>query len=497
MKLPTRTIWTILVFAALLVSSALGQLPTPASELMAAYEDAKLQPVEIQPALLYLTLYSSPPEQRADEAKVTSYVLNHLSRTRSITPISRDNAPGNTCWISDTLARVVISSYDQSLTAWRTQCEKLGEFEPTWHLRTEIVDKIPVKPTKRGDPVTFTAETKIVTTYGGWVGLATASKMTAGIKANAPLMTARYFVANALQSPVYYDFVGLPSDEAGFYKYLGLDAKLVESLRANAGANLIESGVTKGPRRIVWSQGPLGGVWGTFDVEKRNDAARDPIRRPVTSGTLAFIHDVSEWFAIGPNGLFRHALFNAKGERQNTVPDKIAKDDQGDGIIYNSRSCITCHVEGLRPFADDQAKLLAKSEFKSLSQVDRDRVVEFYNEPRMKRQRDFDIETYTAACKLATGGMEPKQLSRALSRMVHEQVYASVTLEQAALECGVDVAEFKAATVKTRDPYLLVMLENRPILRGNWDSSFAEAITSCEARRTAASSVAKNPEAKK
>src|SRR5262249_16865324 len=160
----------------------------------------------------------------------------------------------------------------------------------------------------------------------------------------------------------------------------GLDREVIARLRADAGANLITSAVTNKPRRIVWSQGPLGGIYSTLDVE-RVDAPRDPLRRPVTvtlSGTiplgpanrastpnspspakqrttdngplttLAFQYDVSEWFALAPNGLWRTALYNSAGRRQDTVPDRVAKDTSdpaGDGIIVPLISCIRCHRE--------------------------------------------------------------------------------------------------------------------------------------------------------
>ncbi len=101
--------------------------------------------------------------------------------------------------------------------------------------------------------------------------------------------------------------------------------------------------------------GPLGGVYSTLDVETV-DAERDPLRsgrRYLTAAGLATRYDLGEWFALAPNGLWRTALFSATGKRQDSVPDRVAKDTSdaaGDGIVVPLISCIRCHQEaGLQP----------------------------------------------------------------------------------------------------------------------------------------------------
>jgi hypothetical protein len=267
--------------------------------------------------------------------------------------------------------------------------------------------------------------------------------------------------------------------EADFLKSLGVDAKTIEQLRANAGANLILSGVTQKPRRVVWQQGPLGGVYSTLDVE-RVAAERDPIRRPLSAAGLAFEYDASEWFAMRANGLWLTALYNRAGQRQDSVPDRIAKDTSdpaADGIIVPLLSCIRCHREdGLRPFRDDQHSLLADGiELRTFKAGDAERVAEFYDEPRLQRQIAFDRETYSRAVARATAGMRPPDLADALARTAREFLYTPVTLDQAAREVGADIETLRRAVTGSRDPILLMLRQNRPVLRGQWESSFAEA----------------------
>jgi hypothetical protein len=123
-------------------------------------------------------------------------------------------------------------------------------------------------------------------------------------------------------------------------------------------------------------------------------------------------------------------------------------------------------------------------ELRTFRARDARRAAEFYDEPRLQRQIAFDRETYSRAVARATAGMRPPDLADALARTVREFLYTPVTLEQAAREVGADsfngttdilVRRLRAALSASRDPILLMLRQNRPVLRGQWESSFAEA----------------------
>ncbi len=76
---------------------------------------------------------------------------------------------------------------------------------------------------------------------------------------------------------------------------------------------------------------------------------------------------------------------------------------------------------------------------------------------------------------LATGGLTPGSLAQTLAAMVRNYAYLPVNLAQAAAEVGVTSADFRNALTSTRDPIILLLLERHPVLRGQWESSFAEA----------------------
>jgi hypothetical protein len=318
-----------------------------------------------------------------------------------------------------------------------------------------------------------------VTIDAGWTNLAVAARLKALTGSEGALLRADHFITVASVPPRYYEFAGVAAKEADFLKSLGVDAKKIEQLRANAGANLVISGVTQKPRRVIWQQGPLGGVYSTLDVE-RVDAERDPFRRPLSADGLEFRYDASEWFALRANGLWLTALFNRAGVRQDSVPDVVAKDTSdpaADGIVVPMLSCIRCHREdGLRPFRDDQSSLLADGiELRAFRARDAQRVAEFYDDPRLQRQMQFDRETYSQAVARATLDMRPEDLADALARTVREFAYTPVSPEQAAREVGATTTDFRAALRTSRDPVLLMLRQNRPILRAQWESSFAEA----------------------
>ncbi|HEY2883210.1 MAG TPA: hypothetical protein VGJ15_12270 [Pirellulales bacterium] len=534
------------------ISLCLGLLAagSPASEVRAAVADVESLPPEVRPGVRYLTLEAIEPNRRGEALRVVGYTLNALSRTRSISPPVQ---------ITPTLLRFNIGQYASQaddFTAWTAAWEKLAETDPYFHLRTQVIAPAEVgsknnrsatkaeggirkaEQSKSAAPAIRVANSVLqtVTTDGGWVDLQLAARLRQATHSAGAILRADYFVAQATATPRYYDFVGVPDTETAFLKSIGVDAEVIDKLRANAGANLIISGVTSKPRRIVWLQGPLGGVYSTLDVE-RVDAARDPLRRPVDvilplsrgegrgegeersrksefgrrkeepqttspvhpfspspvpsqhphpnplpqgEGTLKFQFDVSEWFAVSPNGLWRTALFNAAGRRQDTVPDRVAKDTSdpsGDGIVVPLVSCIRCHREaGLRPFADDQTRLLTGTiSLYSYDPTIVERAIEFYDQPRLQRQMAFDRQTYTAAVAQTTDGLTPEQLADALAAVVRNFAYLPVSPEQAAREVGLEPAAFRQALHATRDPIVLLLLEGRSVLRGQWDSSFAEA----------------------
>jgi hypothetical protein len=423
----------------------------PASELAAAVDDLarNVEPRDWR-TTRYVSFYHVAEKERAAQRAVLAYVLNSVSRAATLIP--QRIAEGE----STALVRIDLEDYKLPEETWEAL---VADREPYWHLTTEVLDPATRKKTT-------------VYTDGGWVGLEAARRLREMTGSGGAIVRGDWLIAKATTPPHYYRLAGIGATLAEWQKLVGVDAKTIVALRANRGANLIYSGVTRQPRRISRWQGPVGGAWQTYDTFG-DDPAKDPIRNPTFSGG----YDASEHIAAKANGLHLFALFDAKGARQDTVPDRLAKDDtdpHGDGVLVPMLSCVRCHVEdGLRPFADDQrrlheggAKLLAAD--KDTAEI----LSAFYDSAKLEKLAARDREDYAEAVAQATGGLTVKQLVAALADVYGGYQNALVDPARARRELGIDDLRSLAAS---RDPVLLALVAGMSVQRKQWEASFAEA----------------------
>lgn len=444
-----------------IVITALALCHTPASELQAAMADLRGLPPDVRRDVRYLSLYNLEPALWSEASGVVSFVLNSLSRSATI--VRPQPVPG----AGGRLLRW--SPVDYGLEA--NVYESLAGEDPYWHLRTKVID--PASGPAKG---TTKSAVREVYTDGGWLDLATAAELRSQSGSGGALLRADFFIARAATTAnggYYYRFAGVPENEAEFFELLGLDLAVINRLEANGGANLLRSGVTHKLRRIARRQGPLGGAWQTYDVE-RNTADRDPIRNP-----FSFRFDAGEHIAAKANGLHLFALYDRQGRRQESVPDRIAKDGSdplGDGIIVPLVSCVRCHVEdGLRPFGNDQKRLLAGNvELYAERPADARRLAAFY-EDDLDKQLRRDREDYAAAVAAATGGSDAAQVAVALAELYRNYADELVTPEQAARELGVPPDELACRLTAAIDPVILALCEGLAVQRGQWETAFGEA----------------------
>jgi hypothetical protein len=159
----------------LLLSTIL--LATPASELRAATTDIQTVAPQLRPTTRYLTLYTIDEGDRPAALQVTSYVLNALSRARSVTQPEL---------ITPTLIRFNLTQYapePDDLTAWLAAWEQLATHDPYFHLQTEVLSPSPARPVARSpahsslNPEPRTLNPRAVTTDGPWLDLTTAASL--------------------------------------------------------------------------------------------------------------------------------------------------------------------------------------------------------------------------------------------------------------------------------------------------------------------------------
>jgi hypothetical protein len=436
----------------------------PASELRAALRDLRENvPPARWPTTRYVSQYNAAPNEFDASAKVLSFVLNCVSRSAAIvTPDRVQGAEGR-------LLRFDLTAFGLSAAMWESLA---SDREPYWHITTRVRASGFTPEARRHKADGSLGDSQIVYTDGGWLDLAAAAELRTLTGSGAPLVRLDWFIAKAVTPPHYYLLAGVEKTLAQWYATLGIDRRTVVKLRANHGANLFTSGITRKPRRLSRFQGPLGGVWQTYDF-LGDDPTRDPIRNP----TFALEYDASEHIAAKANGLHLFALFNGRGERQDTAPDRIAKDTSdphGDGILRPLISCVRCHVEdGLRPFASDQRRLLAGGVELLAERIEKiDELSSFYASPKLERGLARDREDYASAVARATGGLSTRQTADALAVVYRRYAYEPVDAERAKRELG---AASLAPLAASSDPILLALFRGLAVQRNQFEASFAEA----------------------
>jgi len=435
----------------LTVSLLLGA--TPASEVRAAVSDLLTLPQGVRQQTRYLSVYDLEAKDRDELMAAVSYTLNAVSHSPILVRPQ---------WVAGSnLIRWSLVAYapdEDDLLAFSAAYESLVSEDPYFHLRTQVIDPNSGKP-------------RTVFTDAGWVGLEAAAELRQQTGSGGAILRADWFVAKVSSPPHYYTFAGVPKTRQQFFKLLGVDLNVIDQLAADEGANLFRSGVTHKVRRIVRRQGPLGAAWETFDVNN-SGAERDPFRN-----LFAFTYDAGEHIAAKANGLHWFALYNAKGERVDSVPDLIAKDDsdpQGDGVLIPMISCIRCHVrcDGLRGFVNDQRRLLDAGVSIAADTPQRAyRLEQFYRARKLDRQLPRDREDYAAAVQEATG-LTADEIAKAMANIYRRQVFDVVTPDIAARElCLDDVWPLAGSS----DPVLLALVAGMAVQRDQWEASFAEA----------------------
>lgn len=434
----------------------------PDGELHAALVDlrTRVAPAEYT-TTRYLSNYAIPRERWNETLDVLSFVLNSVSRSAVL--VRPEVVPGS----GGGLVRVSLAAYGLPADVW----EQLASRDPYWHIRTRVIDPALAKRAVKAREVVTE-----VFTDGGWLDLRAAAELRELTLSGGAILRTDDFLHKAtttLDGGVYYQLAGVEATELAFLKSLGVDVVTIDRLRADEGANLLHSQVTQKLRRVIRRQGPLGSVWQTYDVNA-STAERDPFRNP-----FEVVFDAGEYIVVKKNGLHLFALFNQQGDRQESVPDVIAKDTsdrRGSGIIVPMVSCVRCHIEdGLRPFVNDQRRLLSgRVDLLTARPEDAGRLAAFYHtnlDKRLSRDRD----DYAEAVARCAGGRKSAEVAGLLADAVAAYFDLPVDVDAAARELGVPASQLVNVLAPSHDPVLLALCEGLAVQRQQWEASFAEA----------------------
>jgi hypothetical protein len=262
------------------------------------------------------------------------------------------------------------ADYLDGHAAW----EEFAVREPYWHVTTSKTVRVPDYVL---DGETFNAKwvkTAELAPHGGGALL----QLAAATGSALPIVRSDWFIAKSLTTldgGHYYRFVGVKekSDRDGFTPqeaYLlsrGVSESQCRDLFSDERSAINFSGVTGKARRIDVFRGVgVRPSRGTGLVAVTHDQANgqvDPKKDPLRN-LVEFEDAGREVILERRSGFHEFTLWNAKGERVDSVPDTIATDNlipaPHTKNLQSALSCIRCHGpdEGWKPFGNDVQKMV-------------------------------------------------------------------------------------------------------------------------------------------
>lgn len=432
----------------------------------------------------YLSLNDPTLTLRLEKKAAVDLLLNYVSRspglrrTVQVDPECYLLRVDLFAYIDPFSERTAFDTFVQLFDAWEAFAPKDRKF----YLQTEVLDH---------------GKLKVKTIPFGFLGLDTFAKLQRltcteyqyggrNFQSEFPIASADAFIGLVARTNDvgdvtggdYYDFAGISESFDGELKNGGIDRAAVERQLRDLRANLSISAVTLKPRMLFYLPGPSGGFWFSLDTLVESPDA-DPFRIPFNTGAAVLRFDAIEVFRMANNGLWKVSLFNGRGVRQQSVPDRIAKDSQTpDGIIYPGISCWRCHetkggTAGLQPFEDVQHSL--RLDNYTTDPIVGQRILFSYTPKNLNRALNADAQAYAESIDRVTGGLSTYEAVTTLSKCFAEFQYTDVTLARAAREVGTVPALAAVAWEDSNDPALIRLVAGKKVTRATFEVAYQEA----------------------
>lgn len=351
--------------------------------------------------------------------------------------------------------------------------------------------------------------------FGSHVGLEQSTILLGMSKSQAVVCRYDYFLSKiltTLDGGLYYDLAGIKRSPTGktaqesLLESLGSSESRVKTLKADQRAALFKSRVTGRPRRIDIFQGEgvavsvgSGLITLTHD-SKEGDvlAIQDPIRN-----LLEFQDAARELIAEKSNGLHIFALFNAKGDLQDSAPDNVVKDHTipapHTARLQCAISCIRCHgpLEGYQPFENEVQKMLSGlfdiyGDSSSNQNVPEtlSRLADLYSGDLNKVLRRGRDDYSDATVRATYGNFNVSQVSSIIAEIFESYNYKEVDAFIACKELGLAATQDNAIKVfidgvppKTalingvipEDPIIAALKSGLRVNRFQWELVYADA----------------------
>lgn len=325
---------------------------------------------------------------------------------------------------------------------------------------------------------------------------------------NVPIIESRQLLREMLSTVdggLYYQFRGIGKTQDEFLrKFSGTTEREVAKLRSDAKAAQLVSEVTGKPRGVLLYHG-IGGhvarnqglVAITFDSKDGNrDPDFDPFRNAVDQKA-----DATEIILELATGFHAFALFDGKGNRQDSAPDDVVKDHKvpppHTARLQGAISCIRCHgpQDGWQPVKNDLLDFKRGLFGDAGRSSDPDRVfgllAEQLDQP-LQLGRDHYLKAVVYLTSQYALDMDAKQIAARLSETWDEFVYQPIDQAKAVAEVGLilrrEMAEgttlesllipnpADASGFSFVDPYVSALTSGKSIKRREWESISPDVI---------------------
>lgn len=393
----------------LLSLASVAASASPADAVSAALADAvKIRPITSRRHVRYLSLYHLDARQQAEWGRAIDFWTNSLSTEPDMVRLTR---------VRSDLLRLDLRDYELPRAVW----ERL--VDPYFHLAVR----------RRGSRQASQA-------LAPWASPKDHALLATLLRSRAPIVRGDWWLVESSQQidrkgTGYYDWLRV-RNRREFQARVGADLRLADRVKREVRAIVDRSGVTLHNRQLVRYGTVSGAYWVSLDVNA-STGKRNALRNLGDD----YQHDVEEIYATLPNGLFAFYLADAAGVQQDAAPDFIAANHVAPGNdrrIHVGWTCVSCHVEGIRPI-DDWGRAIYSL---PLALADPD-------ETRLRRNRRLylsDLQRWVSrdqadygAAVLGLTGLTPPQLARSYGRLRASYVEADLSTADVAREAGVSV----------------------------------------------------------
>ncbi len=263
----------------------------------------------------------------------------------------------------------------------------------------------------------------------------TAKAIYAATNCPLPYVRADWFVSRAALPPLYHELLDLPDTAQKLEAKLGVDVKKNQKRETALRAGLQESGVSRNNRVVERHESPYGAYWRSYDF--KNNAGKENIfKHP-----LDFEAAGGEIIFNLPNGLQAYLLVNANGERIDTGPIDIVsnKENANDPVVRNGLTCMSCHAQGMKRFADTMRAVLTAMP-RGQNDLVHDHALALYVEkPKMEAALDEDLKRFAGAVRQTGATVTTREPIYALQGRYD----STMDITQAAAEAGLSTETFQ------------------------------------------------------